>query len=253
MKKILVMSTALSLVLWACGDESSSTGPELSSSSESVESSSLAEESPSAGTPESSATKPESSEAVPESSDSNPESSVAKPESSETVPESSDSNPESSEAVPESSTTAESSSASDDVPCQVVDNMGGSCQNNNSSGDVILDGDSDGDQALPPVAIMTVENDSATYLVQNVRMPCEEIGGFAGMIRQLLKPTLEVTMDETEMHVKPVVETATSSSDCTCMSQFAFKIKLFSPFDQATLLVIDDRINQGNRMRIVAK
>jgi hypothetical protein len=234
MKNILAMSAALSLVLWACGNESSSTGPELSSSSGIAESSSLAEESSGAQVAESSA------ESTGESS-------------SAVVPESSGANPESSEAGPESSTVAESSSASDDVPCQVVDNMGGSCQNNNSSGDVILDGDSGGDQALPPVAIMTVENDSATYLVQNVRMPCEEIGGFAGMTRQLLKPTLKVTMDETEMHVEPVVETATSSSDCTCMSQFAFKIKLVSPFDQATLLVIDDRINQGNRMRIVTK
>jgi hypothetical protein len=234
MKNILAMSAALSLVLWACGNESSSTGPELSSSSGIAESSSLAEESSGAQVAESSA------ESTGESS-------------SAVVPESSGANPESSEAGPESSTVAESSSASDDVPCQVVDNMGGSCQNNNSSGDVILDGDSGGDQALPPVAIMTVENDSATYLVQNVRMPCEEIGGFAGMTRQLLKPTLRVTMDETEMHVEPVAETATSSSDCTCMSQFAFKIKLVSPFDQANLLVIDDRINQGNRMRIVTK
>jgi hypothetical protein len=234
MKNILAMSAALSLVLWACENESSSTGPELSSSSGIAESSSLAEESSSVQVAESSA------ESTGESS-------------SAVVPESSGANPESSEAGPESSTVAESSSASDDVPCQVVDNMGGSCQNNNSSGDVILDGDSGGDQALPPVAIMTVENDSATYLVQNVRMPCEEIGGFAGMTRQLLKPTLRVTMDETEMHVEPVAETATSSSDCTCMSQFAFKIKLVSPFDQANLLVIDDRINQGNRMRIVTK
>jgi hypothetical protein len=234
MKNILAMSAALSLVLWACGKESSSTGPELSSSSGIAESSSLAEESSSAQVAESSA------ESTGESS-------------SAVVPESSGANPESSEAGPESSTVAESSSASDDVPCQVVDNMGGSCQNNNSSGDVILDGDSGGDQALPPVAFMTIENDSVTYLVQNVRMPCEEIGGFAGMTRQLLKPTLKVTMDETEMHVEPVAETATSSSDCTCMSQFAFKIKLVSPFDQANLLVIDDRINQGNRMRIVTK
>jgi hypothetical protein len=234
MKNILAMSAALSLVLWACENESSSTGPELSSSSGIAESSSLAEESSGAQVAESSA------ESTGESS-------------SAVVPESSGANPESSEAGPESSTVAESSSASDDVPCQVVDNMGGSCQNNNSSGDVILDGDSGGDQALPPVAIMTVENDSATYLVQNVRMPCEEIGGFAGMTRQLLKPTLRVTMDETEMHVEPVAETATSSSDCTCMSQFAFKIKLVSPFDQATLLVIDDRINLGNKMRIVTK
>ncbi len=228
------MSAALSLVLWACGNESSSTGPELSSSSGIAESSSSAEESSSAQVAESSAEfTGESSSAV--------------------VPESSGANPESSEAGPESSTVAESSSASDDVPCQVVDNMGGSCQDGNSTEDPMLDGASGGDQALPPVAFMTIENDSATYLVQNVRMSCEEIGGFAGMTRQLLKPTLKVTMDETEMHVEPVVETATSSSDCTCMSQFAFKIKLVSPFDQANLLVIDDRINQGNRMRIVTK
>ena len=234
MKNILAMSAALSLVLWACGKESSSTGPELSSSSGIAESSSLAEESSSVQVAESSA------ESTGESS-------------SAVVPESSGANPESSEAGPESSTVAESSSASDDVPCQVVDNMGGSCQDGNSTEDPMLDGASGGDQALPPVAFMTIENDSATYLVQNVRMSCEEIGGFAGMTRQLLKPTLKVTMDETEMHVEPVVETATSSSDCTCMSQFAFKIKLVSPFDQANLLVIDDRINQGNRMRIVTK
>ena len=233
MKKILAMSVALSLVLWACGDESSSTGPELSSSSGIAESSSLAEESSDAHVVESFA------ESTGESS-------------SAVIPESSAANPESSEVGPESSTVAESSSsANDEVPRQVVDNMGGSCQDGNSTEDPMLDGASGGDQALPPVAFMTIENDSATYLVQNVRMPCEEIGGFAGMTRRLLKPTLEVTMDETEMHVKPVVEMATSNSDCTCMSQFAFKIKLVSPFDQATLLVIDDSNNLGNRMRII--
>ena len=233
MKKILAMCAALSLVLWACGDESSSTGPEQSSSTGIAESSSLAEESSGAHSPESSAELTgESSSAV------NPESSAADPESSG--------------AIPESSTAAESSSSANaEVPCQVVDNMGGSCQDGNSTEDPMLDGASGGDQALPPVAIMTVENDSATYLVQNVRMPCEEIGGFAGMTTLLLKPTLEVTMDETEMHIKPVVEEATSSSGCTCMSQFSFKIKMVSPFDQATLLVIDDENNLGNRMRII--
>ena len=202
MKKILVMCAALSLVLWACGDDSSSTGPELSSASEIAESSSAVV-------------------------------------------------PESSAAGPESSTTAESSSANDDVPCQVVDNMGGSCQDGNSTEDPMLDGAGGGDWALPPVAFMTVENDSAAYVVQNVRMPCEEIGGFAGMTKQLLRPSLEVTMDGTEMHVKPVVEESSSSSDCVCSAEFAFKIKLVSPFDQATLLVIDDSNNLGNRMRIV--
>ncbi len=202
MKKILVMCAALSLVLWACGDDSSSTGPELSSASGIAESSSAVV-------------------------------------------------PESSAAGPESSTTAESSSANDDVPCQVVDNMGGSCQDGNSTEDPMLDGAGGGDWALPPVAFMTVENDSAAYVVQNVRMPCEEIGGFAGMTKQLLRPSLEVTMDGTEMHVKPVVEESSSSSDCVCSAEFAFKIKLVSPFDQATLLVIDDSNNLGNRMRIV--
>ena len=202
MKMILVMCAALSLVLWACGDDSSSTGPELSSASGIAESSSAVV-------------------------------------------------PESSAAGPESSTTAESSSANDDVPCQVVDNMGGSCQDGNSTEDPMLDGAGGGDWALPPVAFMTVENDSAAYVVQNVRMPCEEIGGFAGMTKQLLRPSLEVTMDGTEMHVKPVVEESSSSSDCVCSAEFAFKIKLVSPFDQATLLVIDDSNNLGNRMRIV--
>ena len=202
MKKLLVMCAALSLVLWACGDDSSSTGPELSSASEIAESSSAVV-------------------------------------------------PESSAAGPESSTTAESSSANDDVPCQVVDNMGGSCQDGNSTEDPMLDGAGGGDWALPPVAFMTVENDSAAYVVQNVRMPCEEIGGFAGMTKQLLRPSLEVTMDGTEMHVKPVVEESSSSSGCVCSAEFAFKIKLVSPFDQATLLVIDDSNNLGNRMRIV--
>jgi hypothetical protein len=129
--------------------------------------------------------------------------------------------------------------------------MAGSCKENNSSDNPMVDGAGGGDGALPPVAFMTVENDSAAYVVQNVRMPCEEIGGFAGMTKQLLKPSLEVTMDETEMHVKPVVEESSSSSGCVCSAEFAFKIKLVSPFDQATLLVIDDSNNLGNRMRIV--
>ncbi|MBR2197133.1 MAG: hypothetical protein IJ909_01540 [Fibrobacter sp.] len=245
MKKILAMSAALSLVLWACGDESSSTGPDLSSASGNAESSS-------AGIGSSDSPVPESSGTVVSSSSTEPGSSVVTPESSSVVPGSSTVEPESSEAASGSSAAVSPSSSEKETPCQVVDNMGGSCKNSSSSGNSMVDGGSGGgDRALPPVAYMTVENDSAIFGVQNVRMPCEEISGFAGMIQQLLKPSLEVTMDDTVMNVKPVFRESSSRPDCTCVSQFTFKIKLEPPFDQATLLVIDDSNNLGNRMRII--
>ena len=229
MKKIFICGAVLSLMLWACGDDSSSTGPEQSSGSESVESSS---------------TVVSSSSVVVGSSDSQvPEKTGESSSSTESG---------SSETVPEPSTTESSSSVStSDVPCQVVDNMVGSCKDNNSSGDPMVDGAGGGDQAIPPVAYMTVENDSAAYVVKNVRMPCREISGFAGMEKQLLTPSLEVTMDETVMHVRPITESSSASSGCVCSTNFAFKIKLESPFDQASLLVIDDENNLGNRMKIV--
>ena len=236
MKRLFVCGMTLSLMLWACGDDSSSTGPELSSSSEGVESSSE-------GIGSSGSQVPVSSETGTSSS--------AKPGSSSSVPESSSVVPESSATTSGSSAAAGSSSSESETPRQVVNNMAGSCKENNSSGDPMVDGAGGGDWALPPVAFMTVENDSAAYVVQNVRMPCEEIGGFAGMTRQLLKPSLEVTMGDTVMHVTPIVEGSSSSSGCVCSTEFTFKIKLEPPFDQATLLVIDDENNLGNRMRII--
>lgn len=258
MKKILVCGAALSLMLLACGDDSSSTETEYGN--DEVTSSDAKNQPTSDETPESSDEEilsssiaaSSSSGELESSSSSIPESSESVSSSSGTVSSSSEGVPGSSETVSGSSTSEESSSSTSELPKQVVDNMSGSCQNSNSSDDPLLDGASvGGDQALPPVAYMTVKNDSATYLVENVMMACDQISGFAGMIEQLRTPTLEVTMDGTTMHVKPLVENASSSSSCICHAQFAFSIRLDSPFASATLLVLDDKNNVSNKMRIV--
>jgi len=251
MKKIIVCGAVLSLILLACGDDSSSTGTE--SGIDEIASSDAKSQPTSGETPESSDQEISSSSvAASSSSGESGSSSSSVLESSESVSSSSETASSSSETVSGSSMSEESSSSTSELPKQVVDNMSGSCQNSNSSDDPLLDGASvGGDQALPPVAYMTVKNDSATYLVENVMMACDQIGGFAGMTELLRTPTLEVTMDGTTMHVKPLVENASSSSSCICHAQFAFSIRLDSPFASATLLVLDDKNNVSNKMRIV--
>lgn len=250
MKKIFAFCTALSLMLIACGDDSSSTAPVpagaesspamgVSSSSGDPASSGLEESSSSATSALSSGTVPESSAINPESSAINPESSV--------VGSSSSFNP--------ASSATESSSSVLNNSVQVVAMEGGTCIENKTSGDPMKDaGAVGGDQALPPMAYIEVAEDSeyAAVVVERVKVACNQIGGFAGMIEQPALDSLEISVAGDTLYVKPLIGDS-ASTGCTCQAKFFFRVGAESPFMNTSLLVVNDQLNLGNRMQIYNK
>ena len=250
MKKIFAFCTALSLMLIACGDDSSSTAPVpvgaesspamgVSSSSGDPASSGLEESS-------SSATSALSSGTVPESSAINPESSAINPESS-AVGSSSSFNP--------ASSATESSSSVLNNSVQVVAMEGGTCIENKTSGDPMKDaGAVGGDQALPPMAYIEVAEDSeyAAVVVERVNVACNQIGGFAGMIEQPALDSLEISVAGDTLYVKPLIGDS-AGTGCTCQAKFFFRVGAESPFMNTSLLVVNDQLNLGNRMQIYNK
>lgn len=129
--------------------------------------------------------------------------------------------------------------------------VGGKCMEDNSSGDVMLDGGAGADQALPPVAYMTLKDgsDMAQVVVERVMMPCSQISGVAGMVKQVPLDSVEITAAGDTLYVKPKM--AEGTDKCVCHAQIYFTMKAETAFMQTTLLVMDDKLNMGNRMRIV--
>ena len=167
MKRIFICGAALSLVLWACDDDSSS-GLD-------------------AGGDESSSATELSSGAEDPTSSVDAESSDLQPTSSDTK------NPDSSADVESSSTELSSSSAisgSVTVPASDVSLTCASNQNNDA-------GDRAGDGAIPPVAFMYNLGNKAEIVIQNVRMNCgmqiENIDVSVGGDTLYVKPVIDET------------------------------------------------------------
>ena len=243
MKKVFAFCVALSFVLSACGDDSSSTAPVTvgAESSPAVENSSSSGEPASSGLEESSssATSAVSSGTVPESSAKNPESS-AEGSSSSSEP---------------TSNAEESSSSILNNSVQVVAMEGGVCIENKTSGDPMNDaGAVGGDQALPPMAYIEVAEDSgyAAVVVERVKVACNQIGGFAGMIEQPALDSLEISVAGDTLYVKPLVGDS-AGTECACQAKFFFRVGAESPFMNTSLLVVNDQLNLGNRMQIYNK
>lgn len=223
MKKMLACGAALSLMMMACGDESSS-GPDPVTGGETIESSDTV--GGSSGTPN------PSSSAGTESSGSKGTSSGSQPASSGSQPSSSGSqNPESSADVGSSSSVAGN-------PVQKV-KVGGKCME--SKGNSNIPG-GDG-LALPPHAIMGQEegSDIAVVVVENVMMPDYQISGFAGMIvNPALLDSVEVMAVGDTLYVKQIVDEAKAEGGSKCVTEFYFKLKADPAFTNTSIIVVGD-------------
>lgn len=233
MKKVFAFCVALSFVLSACGDDSSSTAPVTVG----AESSPAVENSSSSGEPASSGVVEESS------------SSATSALSSGTVPESSAVG--SSSSSESASNVAESSSSVLNNSVQVVAMEGGTCMENKTSDPMNDAGAVGGDQALPPMAYIEVAEDSgyAAVVVERVKVACNQIGGFAGMIEQPALDSLEITVAGDTLYVKPLIGDS-AGTECACQAKFFFRVGAESPFMNTSLLVVNDQLNLGNRMQI---
>lgn len=211
MKKILACGAALSLMLIACGDETSSTAPDPSADGES----SSSEVALSAGTESSSGGK------------SSP--SVENPSSSETVVSSS------SFALP-----VESSSSvvvAGDLH-HIITDADGQCGTKSVVDDPMLDGGSTdryvgGDEKLPPVAMRHVGTERTGFSIENISITCG-----------LVVDTLDVNVSGDTVYVNAAFD-RTNAQRCICDFKIDFAVDNAEAYSHAKVLVFEEAPGNG--------
>lgn len=226
MKKILFGSAILSLMLWACGDDSSSTAPEpvTGGNSSTVE--------------------------VSSSSELPPDTTCCKVTLSSSSEEQSSSSESSSSSfdVPLSNETCciELSSSSQEETVQQINDIFGTCLDKKV--DPMMDA------ALPPIAYMGYEDgdDSATVVVENVSMNCRSISGTVSIIRKPNVGNFQLSASGDTLYMEQsAYDTVNAEPDCICDSRLIFKVKADPAFINAKLLVAVIDGDYGNRMEII--
>lgn len=100
------------------------------------------------------------------------------------------------------------------------------------------------DAALPPVAHMYVNGDSAQIVIEEVVLTC-------GTIFE----SVAIEMRDSTLYVNPHYDTSLPQVDCLCSSKVSFNVKMVDVYKEATTLVFDDgtSINLGNKMRLIVE
>lgn len=100
------------------------------------------------------------------------------------------------------------------------------------------------DAALPPVAHMYVNGDSAQIVIEEVVLTC-------GTIFE----SVAIEMRDSTLYVTPHYDTSLPQADCLCTSKVSFNIKALDLYKEATLLVYDDgtSFNLSNKMRLIVE
>ena len=100
------------------------------------------------------------------------------------------------------------------------------------------------DAALPPVAHMYVNGDSAQIVIEEVVLTC-------GMEFE----SVEIRMEDAALYVTPHYDPSSTQADCLCTSKVSFNIKALDLYKEATLLVYDDgtSFNLSNKMRLIVE
>ena len=98
------------------------------------------------------------------------------------------------------------------------------------------------DAALPPVAHMYVNGDSAQIVIERVMVTC-------GMEFE----NVEIRMEDSALYVTPHYDPSSTQADCLCSSKVSFNVKMVDVYKEATTLVFDDgtSYNLGNKMRLI--
>jgi hypothetical protein len=202
MKKLLACGAALSLMLLACGDDSSS-GPDPVTGGATIESSDSVVGSSGAQAAASSAEEATSSAEVATSS-----AGGTAPESSAAVPES-------------SSSVIASKQEATDIVAQCGDGL-----DENAPVDVEI---VDGPGGTPPVAYAYIGDDGfITYVVESMMLSC-------GIALDGISASAEGDTVFAELHVDPEAPV----TNCICNTRVSFKVKKDDNFTRATHLVID--------------
>ena len=96
------------------------------------------------------------------------------------------------------------------------------------------------DAALPPVAHMYVNGDSAQVVIEQISVTC------AAIIE-----SVEAQVKDSILYVTPHYDTSVPQADCICNTKVTFNVAARSPFTEATMLVYDN--DPGNKMRLIVE
>ena len=125
-----------------------------------------------------------------------------------------------------------------DLSYQKIENADAQCVNNDPVEDPLTDA------AIPPVAHMYVNGDSAQIVVERVMVTC-------GMEFE----NVEIRMEDSALYVTPHYDPSSTQADCLCSSKVSFNVKMVDVYKEATTLVFDDgtSYNLGNKMRLIVE
>lgn len=121
-----------------------------------------------------------------------------------------------------------------DLSYQKITKADAQCMGNESPDDPMVDA------ALPPVAHMHVNGDSAQVVIERVMVTCASI-----------IESVEAQVKDSILYVTPHYDTSAPQADCICNTKVSFNVAARSPFTEATLLVYDN--DPGNKMRLIVE
>ena len=121
-----------------------------------------------------------------------------------------------------------------DLGYQKITKADAQCMGNDSPDDPMVDA------ALPPVAHMYVNGDSAQVVIERVMVTCASI-----------IESVEAQVKDSVLYVTPHYDTSAPQADCICNTKVSFNVAARSPFTEATLLVYDN--DPGNKMRLIVE
>ena len=125
-----------------------------------------------------------------------------------------------------------------DLSYQKIEKADAQCVSNDPTEDPLTDA------AIPPVAHMNVNGDSAQIVVERVMVTC-------GMEFE----SVEIRMEDSALYVTPHYDPSSTLADCLCSSKVSFNVKMVDVYKEATTLVFDDgtSYNLGNKMRLIVE
>ena len=125
-----------------------------------------------------------------------------------------------------------------DLSYQKIEKADAQCMKEPGSDDPTVDA------ALPPVAHMYVNGDSAQIVVERVMVTC-------GMEFE----SVEIRMEDAALYVTPHYDPSSTQADCLCSSKVSFNVKMVDVYKEATALVFDDgtSYNFGNKMSLIVE
>ena len=94
------------------------------------------------------------------------------------------------------------------------------------------------DAAIPPVAHMYWDGDSAQVVIESISLTCGSV-----------IESIETQVKDSIFYVTPHYDTSAPLADCICNTRVSFNVELRDPFTEATMLVYDNDL--GNKMRLI--